>query len=192
MAASRLSSRRATWSFCTRSVVRVNRTRHPFSMRAKPIAAAKWLLPPPGGPNRSRLAPLPSQPSPAASAVTCALEIIGTASKSKLSKVFPAGSRASTRWRSTRRRPRSAISCSAMAARKRAAGVAKGELTGRMVGARVAELEAEIDRQEARLARATEANFVTLHPATIAVYLDAVEQLAKALSAADAKAACIK
>ena len=61
-----------------------------------------------------------------------------------------------------------------------------------MVGARVAELEAEIDRQEARLARATEANVVTLHPATIAVYLDAVEQLAKALSAADAKAACLK
>jgi hypothetical protein len=38
----------------------------------------------------------------------------------------------------------------------------------------------------------TEANVVTLHPATIAVYLDAVEQLAKALSAADAKAACLK
>jgi hypothetical protein len=35
-----LSSRRATWSFCTRSVVRVKRMRHPFSMRAKPIAAA--------------------------------------------------------------------------------------------------------------------------------------------------------
>lgn len=60
-----------------------------------------------------------------------------------------------------------------------------------MVGARVAEPEAEIDRQEARLARATEANVVTLHPATIAVYLDAVEQLAKALSAADAKAPCL-
>lgn len=74
------------------------------------------------GPNWSKLAPLSSQPSPAASAVTCALEIIGTASNSKLSKVFPAGSLASTRWRSIRRRPRWAISCSAMAARKRAAG----------------------------------------------------------------------
>jgi len=70
--------------------------------------------------------------------------------------------------------------------------VAKGEMTGRMVGAKLAELEAEIDRQEARLVRATEENVVALHPATIAVYLDAVEQLAKALSASDAKAACLK
>ncbi|MDF2120330.1 hypothetical protein PY365_32690 [Roseiarcaceae bacterium H3SJ34-1] len=61
-----------------------------------------------------------------------------------------------------------------------------------MVTARLAELEAEIDRQEARLSRAIEANVVALHPATIAVYLDAVEQLAKALSASDAKAACLK
>jgi site-specific DNA recombinase len=42
--------------------------------------------------------------------------------------------------------------------------VAKGEMAGRMVSARLAELEAEIDRQEARLAGATEANVVTLHP----------------------------
>ncbi|MGY3239988.1 hypothetical protein ACVMAJ_006878 [Bradyrhizobium sp. USDA 4448] len=64
-----------------------------------------------------------AQPAvPAASAITCAFEIIGTASKSKLSKVFPAGKRASTRCRSIRRRPRSAISCSAMVARKRPAG----------------------------------------------------------------------
>ena len=70
--------------------------------------------------------------------------------------------------------------------------VAKGEMTGRMVGAKLAELEAEIDRQEARLVRATEENVVALHPATIAVYLNAVEQLAKALSASDAKAACLK
>jgi hypothetical protein len=52
--------------------------------------------------------------------------------------------------------------------------------------------KAEIDRQEAPLARATEANVVTLHPAAVAIYLDAVEQLAKALSAGDAKAACLK
>jgi hypothetical protein len=45
---------------------------------------------------------------------------------------------------------------------------------------------------EARLARATEANVVALHPATIAVYLDALELLAKALPASDAKAACLK
>jgi hypothetical protein len=31
-----------------------------------------------------------------------------------------------------------------------------------------------------------------LHPATIAVYLDAVDQLAKALLASDAEAACLK
>jgi site-specific DNA recombinase len=70
--------------------------------------------------------------------------------------------------------------------------VAKGEMTGRMVTARLAELEAEIDRQEARLVRATEANVVALHPAAIAIYLDTVEELAKALSASDAKAACLK
>jgi hypothetical protein len=52
--------------------------------------------------------------------------------------------------------------------------------------------EAEIDRKEARLARATEANVVALHPAAIAIYLDTVEELAKALSASDAKAACLK
>ncbi len=53
------------------------------------MAAARWLLPPPGGPNSSRLAPFSSQLSPAASAMTWALEIIGTASKSKVSRVLP-------------------------------------------------------------------------------------------------------
>ena len=57
-------------------------------------------LPPPGGPNSSRLAPFSSQPSPAHSAITCALETIGTASKSKVSRVLPGGSLASARWRS--------------------------------------------------------------------------------------------
>src|SRR5512132_1534426 len=122
MAASRASSRRATWRFWTRSVVRVNRTRAPLSIRARPMAAARWLFPPPGGPKRSKLAPLANQLSPAVMAITCALESIGTASKSKLSSVFPGGRRASARWRSIRLRPRSASSCSAMAARKRAAG----------------------------------------------------------------------
>ena len=68
-----------------------------FSISAKPMAAARWLLPPPGGPNISTLAPLASQLSPAAMAVTCALDIIGTASKAKLSRVFPGG-----RWASAR------------------------------------------------------------------------------------------
>ena len=49
MAVSRASSRRAICNRWTRSVVRVNRTRQPFSTRAKPSAAARWLLPPPGG-----------------------------------------------------------------------------------------------------------------------------------------------
>src|SRR6516164_9645775 len=40
MAASRASSRRAICSRWTRSVVRVNSTRQPFSTRAKPRAAA--------------------------------------------------------------------------------------------------------------------------------------------------------
>src|SRR4051812_31077724 len=47
---------------------------------------------------------------------------MGTALKSKVSKVLPAGNRALARCRSIRRRPRSATSCSASAARKRAAG----------------------------------------------------------------------
>ena len=67
-----------------------------------------------------KLAPLFSQASPAASAMTWALLTTGTASKSKVSRVLPGGSRASARWRSMRRRLRSAISCSARAARKRA------------------------------------------------------------------------
>src|SRR3546814_4431867 len=51
------------------------------------MAAAKWLFPPPGGPNRMRLAPFSSHPSPEVMAVTCARETIGTASKAKLSSV---------------------------------------------------------------------------------------------------------
>jgi hypothetical protein len=42
------------------------------------MAAAKWLLPAPGGTNNKRLAPFSSQPSPAVSAITCALLTIGT------------------------------------------------------------------------------------------------------------------
>lgn len=44
----------------------------------------------------------------------------------------------------------------------------------------------------ARLVRATEANVVALQPAAIAIYLDTVEEIAKALSVSDAKAACLE
>jgi hypothetical protein len=85
IAASSTRSRRAIWSFCTRSVVLVNNTRQPFSIRAMPSAAARCDLPPPGGPKHKRLAPFSSQASLAASACTCAFETIGTASKSNAS-----------------------------------------------------------------------------------------------------------
>ena len=49
-ALSRASSRRAICRRWTRSLVRMNNTRHPFSTSASPMAAARWLLPPPGGP----------------------------------------------------------------------------------------------------------------------------------------------
>src|SRR5713101_1591330 len=60
---------------------------------------------------------MPNQASPAASPMIWALLTTGTASKSKVSMVLPGGSLASARWRSMRRRARSAISCSARAAR---------------------------------------------------------------------------
>ena len=103
-------------------MVLVKRTRQPFSIKVRPSAAARWDFPAPGGPKHKRLAPLSSHASPAASACTCAFEIIGTAVKSNVSRVFPGGNRASSRCRSKRRRFRSTISCSARAARNRAAG----------------------------------------------------------------------
>lgn len=78
-------------------------------------AAQSYALAAAGLSVQEHMAPLPSQPSSAEIAVTCALEIIDTASNSKLSKIFPRGSCASTRWRWTRRRPRSAISVAAAA-----------------------------------------------------------------------------
>src|SRR3954447_19056936 len=95
IALSRVRSRRATWSRCTRSVVRSNNTRHPFSTRASPRAAERWLLPTPGGPKSRMLAPFANQASPAANAMTWAFETIGTASKSNVMSVLPAGRRAS-------------------------------------------------------------------------------------------------
>ena len=69
-------------------MVRVNSTRQPFSTRAKPRAAARCDLPPPAWTEHQRLAPFSSQLSPADSALTWALLIIGTTSKSKLSRDF--------------------------------------------------------------------------------------------------------
>ena len=74
---------------CTRSVVLVKNTRYPFSTRARPMADARWLLPAPGGPKTRQLAPWSSHASPAASALTWAFEIIGTALKSKLARLLP-------------------------------------------------------------------------------------------------------
>jgi hypothetical protein len=71
---------------------------HPIDAREREEGTeARCDLPPPGGPNISRFAPLSSQPSPAHNAETWALEIIGTASKSKFSSVLPASSFASVR-----------------------------------------------------------------------------------------------
>src|SRR3546814_6582546 len=60
------------WSsdVCSSDLVRVNSTRQPFWTSCRPMAAAKWLFPPPGGPNRMRLAPFSSHPSPEVMAVT--------------------------------------------------------------------------------------------------------------------------
>src|SRR5690606_29454419 len=44
----------------------------------------RWLLPTPGGPNSSTLAPRSSHSCPSASAITCAFETLGTAANSKL------------------------------------------------------------------------------------------------------------
>ena len=70
MALSSASSRRATWSRWTRSVVRAKSTRRPFSIKARPSAADRWLFPPPGGPNSMMFAPFASHASPWLSAMT--------------------------------------------------------------------------------------------------------------------------
>ena len=90
MAASRASSRLATWSFWTRSEVRAKRTRQPFSTSARPMAEARWDFPPPGPADQDEVGALASiQLSPAQSAITWALESIGVAAKSKPSRVLP-------------------------------------------------------------------------------------------------------
>ena len=64
----------------------------PFSTNAKPMAETRCVLPPPGPPTRIRLPPLSIQLLPAQIAMTRALEIIGTTSKSELSSVLPGSS----------------------------------------------------------------------------------------------------
>lgn len=70
--------------------------------------------------------------------------------------------------------------------------LAEGEVTGRQVGAKLAELEAEIEALEGRLAGAEEATVVTLHPKAIDAYLAAVSELQAALDTGDAPSACVK
>ena len=53
-------------------------TRNPFSTSLSPRPAAKWLLPVPGGPNKSTFAPSSSQVSPLARTPTRALDTAGT------------------------------------------------------------------------------------------------------------------
>ena len=60
-----------------RPPVRVNSTRQPFSTSAKPMAEARWVLPPPGQPMRIRLAPLPIQLSPAQIGTPGGMAMIG-------------------------------------------------------------------------------------------------------------------
>ena len=60
------------------------------------MAEARWLFPAPGGPKIRQLAPWVSHASPAASALTWALEIVGTALKSKEARLLP-GSRGDIR-----------------------------------------------------------------------------------------------
>src|SRR5271170_4074564 len=71
-----------------------------------------------GRPEQQQIGALVKPGVAGGSAMTWALLTTGTASKSKVSRVLPGGSRALARWRSRRRRARSAISCSARAARK--------------------------------------------------------------------------
>src|SRR5882724_3827498 len=103
-------SRRAAWSFWTRSVVRLKSTRLPSSTSAAPMAAARWVLPVPLAPKISRLPPCSSQASARARAMMCALRTLGTAAKSKVAKVLPCGRPASAMRRAMRRVARSASS----------------------------------------------------------------------------------
>ncbi len=72
-----------------------------------------------------------------------ALPIIGTAAKSKASKVLPGGRRDSCAWRAMRRCRRSATACSASAARKRTAG----QLSASAVSAKLGHMRAKVGRR---------------------------------------------
>src|SRR5580698_8554279 len=70
-------------------------------MSAWPKAALRCDFPEPLGPNNRIVPPRSIHPSPVASAATWARLSIGTAAKSKLSRVLPGGRRASIRcWKS--------------------------------------------------------------------------------------------
>lgn len=86
------------------------------------MPAIKCVLSAPGGPKASRLWPCAIQLSASASAMTWALETVGTAAKSNSLRLLPGGSWLSVRARASRRVSRSAISCSSSAPRKRCAG----------------------------------------------------------------------
>ena len=101
----------------------MNSTRWPASISA-------WPMPQPSGSCRRRAGrragrwrPGRASSSPSASAMTWALDTLGTAAKSKLARRLVRASAAdSARWRSMRRVSRSAISCSSSASSKRSAG----------------------------------------------------------------------
>ena len=80
----------------------VKSTRLPVSTRAAPKAAARCVLPVPLGPKIRRLPPCSIQASPSASAITCALRMVGTAAKSRVAKVLPCGRPDSAIWRAMR------------------------------------------------------------------------------------------
>ena len=96
-------SRRAACRRCTNSLVRMKSTRWPRSISAWPMPATRCVLPTPGGPKASRLWPCASQLSASASAMTCALEIAGTAEKSNCARLLPGGRWLSARARASRR-----------------------------------------------------------------------------------------
>ena len=88
-AASRTRSRRAAWSLCTRSRG-AGVEDAPTSTRAWPIAQSNGVLPAPELPMAMRLAPVSTQ-APAARASMRARGRVGSALKSRVARVLPAG-----------------------------------------------------------------------------------------------------
>ena len=73
--------------FLDEIVVLVKRTRQPFSIKARPSAAARRDFPAPGGRSTRDRLPFRAMRRLPRSACTCAFEIIGTAVKSNVSRV---------------------------------------------------------------------------------------------------------